>query len=88
MPQDVPKIVPRALLAALGSLWGRSGTALGPLLAALGRSWLAPGASWGDLGASWADLDLILEALRPIVRAPEGLMYFGVGGTTPQGAPP
>ena len=52
MPQDGPKIVPRALLAALG----RSGTALGPLLAALGRSWLAPGPSWADLGASWGDL--------------------------------
>ena len=52
MPQDGPKIVPRALLAALGRSW----TALGPLLAALGRSWLAPGASWADLGASWGDL--------------------------------
>ena len=52
MPQDGPKIVPRALLAALGHSW----TALGPLLAALGRSWLEPGASWVDLGASWGDL--------------------------------
>ena len=80
MPQDGPKIVPRALLAALGLSW----TALGPLLAALGRSWLAPGASWADLGASWGDLgpswgDLgaILGDLGAILGAPEGLNSFG-----------
>ena len=63
MPQDGPKIVPKALLAALGRSWA----ALGPLLAALGRSWLALGASWGDLGASWADLGPILGDLGPIL---------------------
>ena len=52
MPPDGPKVVPKALLAALGRSWH----ALGPLLAALGRSWLAPGASWADLGASWGVL--------------------------------
>ena len=84
MPQDGPKIVPRALLAALGRSW----TALGPLLAALGRSWLAPGASWADLGASWGDLgpswgDLgaILGDLGAILGAQEGLPGKGVGGT-------
>ena len=68
MPQDGPKIVPRALLAALGRSW----TALGQLLAALGRSWLAPGASWaasgrswGDLGGSWDDLGRP-RGVRPI----------------------
>ena len=83
MPQDGPKIVPRALLAALGRSW----TALGPLLAALGRSWLAPGASWADLGASWGDLgpswgDLgaILGDLGAILGAQERLNNFGVGG--------
>ena len=44
MPQDGPKIVPRALLAVLGRSWA----ALGPLLAALGRSWLALVESWAD----------------------------------------
>ena len=57
MPQDGPKIVPRALLAALGRSWN----ALGPFLAALGRSWLAHGASSADLGASWGDLGAIWE---------------------------
>ena len=83
MPQDGPKIVPRALLAALCRSWN----ALGPLLAALGRSWLAPGASWADLGASWGDLgpswgDLgaSLGDLGAILGAPEGLDSLGVGG--------
>ena len=78
MPQDGPKIVPRALLAALGRSW----TALGSLLAALGRSWLAPGASWADLGASWGDLgpswgDLgaILGDLGAIKGAQEGAAW-------------
>ena len=84
MPQDGPKIVPRALLAALGRSW----TALGPLLAALGRSWLAPGASWADLGASWGDLGAILGDLGAILGAPEGLNSLGVGGNREQRAPP
>ena len=91
MPQDGPKIVPRALLAALGRSW----TALGPLLAALGRSWLAPGASWADLGASWGDLgpswgDLgaSLGDLEAILGAQRRVNQFGGGGRRVQRGPP
>ena len=66
--QKAAKIVPRAVLAALGRSW----TALGPLLAALGRSWLAPGASWADLGASWGDLGPSWGDLGAIKGATEG----------------
>ena len=66
MPQDGPKIVPRALLAALGRSW----TALGPSSGDLGASGSDPGGllerSWSDLarlgtpwglwGRSWRDL--------------------------------
>ena len=61
MPQDGLKIVPRALLAALG-----------PLLVALGRSWLALGASWAHLGACWGDLGAILGDLGAMLGAQEG----------------
>ena len=63
VPQDGPKIVPRALLAALGRSWA----ALGLFLAALGRSWLALGTTWADLGASWGDLRAILGDLGAIL---------------------
>ena len=91
MPQDGPKILPRALLAALGRSW----IALGPLLAALGRSWLAPRASWADhgpssadVGPSWGDLGAILGNLRAILGAQEGLNPTGVGGGRPQRGTP
>ena len=81
MPPDGPKIVPRALLAALGSLWDRS-------WAALGRSWLPPGASWGDLGASWGDLEPSWGDLGAILGAQERLRPKGVGGRRPQRGTP
>ena len=52
MPQDGPKIVPRALLAALGRSW-----------IALGLSLADLGASGSDLGSLLGDLEAILERL-------------------------
>ena len=44
------------LLAAVGSLFGRSWAALGCSSSALGRSWLLLSCSWVALGRSWAGL--------------------------------
>ena len=70
MPQDDPKIVPRALLAALGPLLGHLGAILAHLGAILGplrpiwrRSWASAddlGAILGPLGADLGRLGTIL----------------------------
>ena len=62
MPQDGPKIVPRALWAALGRSWAALElllAALRPFLAALGRL----------LGRSWAVLGPLLGALGGLFGA-------------------
>ena len=59
------------LLAAVGSLFGRSWAALGCSLSALGRSWLLLSRSWVALGRSWAALGPVLGAFqgRPCKKA-------------------
>ena len=69
MPQDGPKIVPRALLAALGRSWTARRpllAALGLLLAALGSLLVRLGPFLADLGASWGDLGAVSKALGAI----------------------
>ena len=80
MPPDGPKVVPKALLAALGRSWH----ALGPLLAALG--WLLArlgpilvplGAFLGRLARSWGDLRAILAGQGAILGPQGGADWDG-----------
>ena len=92
MPQDDPKIVPRALLAALGPLLGHLGAILAHLgailaplraiLGVLGRSWGDLGASWGRSWATWDYLGAILEPLgAPRVRGTRATHSDLTGGS-------
>ena len=95
MPQDGPKIVPRALLAALGRSWSalgpvlaalgsllvRLGPILEPLGAILGRLGAILGRSWGILGRPWAPRTRWANPKGGL--APEG----GGGGRAPRGPP-
>ena len=79
MPQDGPKILPRAVLAALGRSW----TALGPLL---GRSWALLGPSWAALGRSWGPLEGLLAALGALLANFDDPSWRKLGSKMPSEA--
>ena len=86
MPQDGPKIVPRALLAALGRSWTALGpllAALEPLLAALGSLLVRLGPILEPLGAilgrSGSDLGRPRGDLGAILPLKEGIFFRGGG---------